>query len=191
MPEYLELFTDADHLDTIAAVRSALELALASPQVNHYALIPAKITDWTKVGEVAKRAILVKKALEHQNLIQSFPQNPVYVLPVHLELTLARPGFNREPEARLANTGRFALLDLIVGNRDDSTATYLADLGLTTAQYAWFMDHASTQNLYLDLVFDDDSVRYLPDHDAPIDSKENLLRQEYLSRFNLPILKLN
>lgn len=164
MNEPIDLFGDQEFSSPLEAARYAADFVAANPEVTHFYLVPEKVDEPKRIADLARRAILGRKA------IAAALDSATFILPVRMELMVAQPGQNMEAQARTINTHRFALLDLMTGTRDRATEEYLLSHGVTPAEYAWFMDQNQTYNTVFDL---------------RSESEDASLIEEYLERYGL------
>ncbi len=149
----------------------------------------------TLVSILAKATILARKAIEHVWIEEHRSSEPVFFQSERFVLSTAKPGSNREAEAKCFNLCRFAPLDLIVGHHDTTMESYLGMHGLSQAHYDWFMAHGSNKQTILALNHAPDCIETLePDgaayHDTPYPQRLYELIGDYWARYPLPLLHI-
>ncbi len=145
-------------------------------------------------NHLAKAAILAKKAIRQVWLEEERAGEPLFIQNESFELAEAKPGAEREAEARRFNLRRFVLLDLIFGHRDSVMMNYLAEYGLTSAEYEWFIEHGETKGTILGIDYYPTCIHVLEaDRVVSRDDAERShhlfdLVREYWERYPLPLL---
>lgn len=144
-------------------------------------------------ANIAKAAILARKAIDHVWKEEGRPDEPIYLQNESFELAIAVPGSYREAEARRFNVRRFTLLDLILGNNDEEMREYLLSQGLNAAEYDWFMEHGTTKGTILGIdhypwCIHEFHQDHTVDHDITKPYRLFELIEEYWKRYPLPML---
>lgn len=100
-------------------------------------------------ANIAKASVLAKKAIEEIWQEEKRPGTPLFFQNESFEVVFNPQLQNRGAEARRFNLRRFAVTDLIFGQRSIVMEEYLLSQGLSKDQYEWFMANGTTKNMIL------------------------------------------
>lgn len=144
-------------------------------------------------ANIAKAAILARKAIEGVWADEKRPGEPLFIQNESFELAIAMPGSHREAEARQFNLRRFVPLDLMLGYRDPAMAAYLDEQDLPKAEYEWFMAQGTTARTILGIdhypwCIHEYHADKTVDHDVSKPYRLFELIEEYWERYPLPLL---
>lgn len=145
------------------------------------------------VANIAKAAVLAKKAVETVWQAEKRQDEPIFFQNESFEFTIAAFGSGQERQAETFNTERFAATDLIFGHHDPKLEQYLVEQGLPQAEYDWFMAHGNKLRTVFGIDYYPWSVNQLDQngrrpHDPHLSEALYVLAIQYYQRYQMPLL---